>query len=63
MYFIWNAAILYYRHTWCASLAEQDRILKVNLNDIKLDNVENDKVLGVHINNNLFWEHHTNSVL
>ncbi len=32
-----------------ASLPEQDRILKVNLNDTQLDNVENDKLLGVHI--------------
>ncbi len=43
-----------------ASLPEQDRILKVNLNDTQLDNVENDKLLGVHINNNLSWENHIN---
>ncbi len=46
-----------------ASLPEQDRILNINLNDIQLDNVENDKLLGVHINNNLSWENHINSVL
>ncbi len=49
-----------------ASLPEQDRILKVNdtqLNDTQLDNVGNDKLLGVHINNNLSWENHINSVL
>ncbi len=40
------------------SLPEQDRILKVNLNDTRLDNVENDKLLDVHINNNLSWENH-----
>ncbi len=43
-----------------ASLPEQDRVLKVNLNDTQLDNVENDKLLGVHINNNLSWENHIN---
>ncbi len=46
-----------------ASLPEQDRMLKVNLNDTQLDNVENDKLLGVHINNNFSWENHINSVL
>ncbi len=46
-----------------ASLPEQDRILKVTLNYNQLDNVENDKLLGVHISNNLSWENHINSVL
>ncbi len=41
--------------TWqkWASLPKQDRILKVTLNDTQLDNVANNKLLGVHINNNL----------
>ncbi len=38
-----------------ASLPEQDRILKVNLNHTQLDNVEND--------NTLSWDNHINSVL
>ncbi len=42
-----------------ASISEQDIILKVTLNDTQLDNVENEKLLGVHINNNLSWENHT----
>ncbi len=46
-----------------ASLPEQDRILKVNCNDTQLDNVENDELLCVHINNNLSWENHINSIL
>ncbi len=45
-----------------ASLPEQERILKVTLNDTQLENVENDKLLGVHINNNLSWENHINSI-
>ncbi len=36
-----------------ASIPEQERILKVTLNDTQLDNVENEKLLGVYINNNL----------
>ncbi len=51
--------------TWqtSASIPEQDRILKVTLNDTQIDNVENEKLLGLHINNNLSWENHINSVL
>ncbi len=45
-----------------ASLPEQDRILKVTLNDTQLENVEHDKLFGVHINNNLSLENHINSV-
>ncbi len=41
-----------------ASLPEQDRILKVTLNDTQLD-----KLLGVHISNNLSLENHINSIL
>ena len=35
----------------CASLPEEDRVLKVTLNDTHLDNVENDKLLGAHKKN------------
>ncbi len=44
------------------SLPEQDRILKVTLCDTRLDNVENDKMVGVNIKNNI-WENHINSVI
>ncbi len=45
------------------SLPEQHQVLKVTLNDTQFDNVEYNKLLGAHINNNLSWENNMNYIL